>query len=486
MGVPLDAPAQAAVIATPEINADVFHFGSASTIGCHDITVFLDLHIAAAACMSEGQIWDITDPANPQTLSPIVRIHNAAFDFWHSATFTWDGRYVIFSDETFSNGCTGPSDTNGRTWIYSNSAPYELLSSFVQPRPPSSSEYCSAHLYNTLPATDGARMFASSWYEGAVDVVNFDNPSVPQEDGFYHARQPVAADTWSAYWYNNHIYAGDIARGFDVYSYTTTLPHTYVQLPYLNPQTQEHLITSPDPTTTATAAATATAVTTSTPSPIITATATAVATSTTSPTSIIMPPTATSTAVPCTAMPFTDVSTADYFYAAVRYLYCRGIVSGYSDNTFRPYNNTTRGQLAKIIVLAERWAIYVPPTPTFQDVPTTDAFYQFIETAYNQGIISGYACGAGCLEYRPGNNVTRGQLSKIVVLAEGWASYTPAAPTFRDVPITDAFYQFIETAYHHNIISGYDCGAGCLEFRPGNNATRGQISKIVYQAITQP
>ena len=47
----------------------------------------------------------------------------------------------------------------------------------------------------------------------------------------------------------------------------------------------------------------------------------------------------------------------------------------------------------------------------------------------------------------------------------------------------DPFFQFVETAYCHGIISGYACGPSCLEFRPGNNATRGQIGKIVYQAL---
>jgi hypothetical protein len=118
--------------------------------------------------------------------------------------------------------------------------------------------------------------------------------------------------------------------------------------------------------------------------------------------------------------------------------------------------------------------------------PTTHAFYQYIETAYYQGIISGYSCGTGCLEYRPGNSVTRGQLCKIVVLARGWTLYAPPVPTFRDVPTTDPFYAHIETAYNRGIISGYSCGAGCLEFRPGNSATRGQICKIVYLAAGSP
>jgi len=197
--------------------------------------------------------------------------------------------------------------------------------------------------------------------------------------------------------------------------------------------------------------------------------------------------TATATAVGPTATPcsitFTDVQTSDYFYTPVRYLYCHSVISGYGDNTFRPYNNTTRGQLAKIVVLGFGIPAYTPPNPTFQDVDTTHPFYSYIETAYHAGLISGYSCGSGCLEYRPGNNITRGQLSKIVVLGAGWALRNPSSSTFRDVPSTDAFFQYIETAYCHGIISGYDCGSGCLEFRPGNNATRGQISKIVYEAL---
>jgi hypothetical protein len=182
------------------------------------------------------------------------------------------------------------------------------------------------------------------------------------------------------------------------------------------------------------------------------------------------------TSCQCT-MTFTDVQPAEYFYEAVRYMYCNGIISGYSDNTFRPYNNTTRGQLAKIVVLAERWQLLNPPNPRFTDVPNTNPFYQYIETAAARGIISGYADGT----FRPGNDVTRGQLCKIVVLAEGWAIYTPPSPTFSDVPANNPFYQHIETAYSRGIISGYADGT----FKPGNNATRGQIAKIVYNAISQ-
>jgi hypothetical protein len=174
-------------------------------------------------------------------------------------------------------------------------------------------------------------------------------------------------------------------------------------------------------------------------------------------------------------MTFTDVQPTDYFHEAVRYLYCAVVISGYADNTFRPFNATTRGQLCKIIVLAEGWAISPPPNPTFSDVPANHPFYGFIETAYSRNIISGYQDGT----FRPGSDVTRGQLCKIIVLAEEWAISTPPTPTFNDVTTNHPFYAYIETAYSHSIISGYQDGT----FRPANSATRGQICKIVYSAV---
>jgi hypothetical protein len=98
-----------------------------------------------------------------------------------------------------------------------------------------------------------------------------------------------------------------------------------------------------------------------------------------------------------------------------------------------------------------------------------------------RGIISGYADGT----FRPNNDVTRGQLSKIVANAAGFEE-SVNGQTFEDVPTGSTFYQFIERMSVRQIISGYPCGGAgepCLSgkpyFRPNANATRGQISKIV-------
>jgi hypothetical protein len=185
------------------------------------------------------------------------------------------------------------------------------------------------------------------------------------------------------------------------------------------------------------------------------------------------------------------VHPSDYFYVPVQYLAARGAISGYADGTFRPYNNTTRGQLSKIVVGAEGWPINTSGSPHFSDVPADHPFFNWVETAFNRGIISGYSDASRCAPrpvpcFEPFSNVTRGQLSKIVVAAEEWELQNPATPTFQDVPASNPFYKEIETAFAKGIISGYDLPGGLREFRWFNPATRGQISKIVQLAVTAP
>ena len=128
---------------------------------------------------------------------------------------------------------------------------------------------------------------------------------------------------------------------------------------------------------------------------------------------------------------FTDVPPGSAFYTLVETAYAKGIISGYADNTFRPFANVTRGQITKMVSAASGWTLLSPTTPTFRDVPTTNAFYSFIETAYAKGVLSGYSCGTGCLDFHPADTATRGQGSKVIDLA---VTLRPASPTNTAVP----------------------------------------------------
>jgi hypothetical protein len=204
-----------------------------------------------------------------------------------------------------------------------------------------------------------------------------------------------------------------------------------------------------------------------------------------------MPAIATTTPTTC-AVSFIDVSPDSTFYVFIRCLACRGIMGGYSDGTFRPNNDITRGQLSKIVANAAGFNEPVSGQ-TFEDVSPTDTFYQYIERMASRGIIGGYPCGgvsepcgSGKPYFRPNANATRGQISKIVSEAKGYND-VPEGQTYEDVPATNTFYVWIERLTSRGIMSGYPCGGRgepCKSgnrpyFRPNNNATRGQTSKIV-------
>jgi hypothetical protein len=79
------------------------------------------------------------------------------------------------------------------------------------------------------------------------------------------------------------------------------------------------------------------------------------------------------------------------------------------------------------------------------------------------------------------------QIAKIVSNAAGYGD-TPTGQLFQDVPPGHVFYPWVQRLASRGYISGYSCGGPgepCAPpdnrayFRPGNNATRGQVSKIV-------
>ena len=133
------------------------------------------------------------------------------------------------------------------------------------------------------------------------------------------------------------------------------------------------------------------------------------------------------------------------------------------------------------------------PTPTsttcpiqFTDVPEGSPFYPYIRCLACRGVVSGYPDHT----FRPDNDVTRGQLSKIVSNAAGF-SEPETTQMFEDQPVGSTFYTYTARLASRGFISGYPCGGPgepCAApdnlpyFRTNRNASRGQITKIVSNA----
>jgi hypothetical protein len=279
--VPLANPAAAKEIAEPKIvypgdpdnrfDPAEKNLPLLSMRACHDIQIHTKLRIAAAACAEQAQLWRIGANGMPDTENPIWVVDEVAdsdgpgggdvqVDFWHSATFSWDGKIINFIDESFGSGCptvtpvglTEPKTPSDSGWMFFYDRQGNKLSQLPSPRRTGS--YCSAHLGNVVPAI-GEYLLANAWYTGGSDIVDFTNPTTPHELSYYYtARNPAgtatpvltpAADTWSHYWYENQVgddngmwtYGNDIPGGFQIFR--TEARVVDIGLTRMNPQTQE-------------------------------------------------------------------------------------------------------------------------------------------------------------------------------------------------------------------------------------------------------
>lgn len=225
--VPTDTPTEAEVVNEPVLFPDG---GNMGTSGCHDITVYPDQDLAAGACMGDGILMDISDPVEPEV---IEQVQDENFAFWHSATFTNDGRTVLFTDELGGgvaptcNEEVGPEhganaiyEVDGNLNASGQDISLEFASYFKLDRHQSDVENCVSHNGSLIPVM-GKDYFVQSWYQGGVSVIDFNDPHNPEEIGYFE-RGPVDEDelvpggSWSAYWYNDYVYSSDMQMGLDV------------------------------------------------------------------------------------------------------------------------------------------------------------------------------------------------------------------------------------------------------------------------------
>ena len=142
---------------------------------------------------------------------------------------------------------------------------------------------------------------------------------------------------------------------------------------------------------------------------------------------------------------FSDVPTDNIYKSAIDYVQEQGIVSGYSDGTFKPENPITRGEFTKIVI----GAIYEDST---------------ISNCMNNNYIN--ISGDGGSTYKDLFNDVEGGYSFLV--SEGNYKY-----------FGGVFTQYICIAKLNNIISGYSDGT----YKPDASITVGEASKIIANAF---
>jgi hypothetical protein len=194
---------------------------------CHDITLNPSLGLAGGACEGHGLLLDIKDPEHPKRLDVV---DDKNFSYWHSATFSNDGKKVIFTDEW--GGGEGPKcrATDPREWgadaifTIDNAHKVHFQSYYKLSAPQTAQENCVAHNGSLIPVP-GRDIMVQSWYQGGVSVFDFTDASHPKEIAFFDrgpldANQLILGGTWSSYWYNGVIASSEITRGLDLFELT--------------------------------------------------------------------------------------------------------------------------------------------------------------------------------------------------------------------------------------------------------------------------
>ena len=271
--VPLAAPQTAKIVSSPRVFIDprtgaingLNNGGShdssgkvADTNQCHDITVYAAIGLAAGACSGNGILLDIRDPANPKRVDAV---NDPNYSYWHSASFSNDGKKVVFTDEWGGGLGARCRATDPNVWgadaIFNlNGDKLTFANYYKMPAAQGDTENCVAHNGSLVPVP-GRDIEVQSWYQGGISIMDFTDAKNPFEIAYFD-RGPIDPKTlilggdWSAYWYNGSIYGSEISRGLDVFELTPTKFLTQneidaaktVQVAELNVQNQEKIVWS--------------------------------------------------------------------------------------------------------------------------------------------------------------------------------------------------------------------------------------------------
>jgi hypothetical protein len=235
--VPVASPQDAKIVSSPRVfmdarSGELAGLSSAATHGtgkptptdqCHDITVYSAIGLAAGACSGNGILLDIKDPANPKRVDAV---NDPNYAYWHSASFSNDGKKVVFTDE-WGGGlgarcrATDPIKWGANAIFTLNNNKLTFADYYKMPAAQGESENCVAHNGSLVPVP-GRDILVQAWYQGGVSVMDFTDPMNPMEIAYFD-RGPidpkvlVLGGDWSAYWYNGYIYGSEISRGLDIF-----------------------------------------------------------------------------------------------------------------------------------------------------------------------------------------------------------------------------------------------------------------------------
>lgn len=177
-------------------------------------------------------------------------------------------------------------------------------------------------------------------------------------------------------------------------------------------------------------------------------------------------------------LPFTDVSTSDWFYDDVAFVYKNGLFSGTDSRSFSPNASMTRAMLVTVLYRLEG-----EPTVTgrssFTDVRSGAYYEKSVIWAAANGIVT----GTDSTSFSPDAKVTREQLAAILYR---YAQYrkldTDASAKLNSFTDADSVSAYASEALGWAVSEGLINGASG-KLMPKGDATRAQVAAILHRFV---
>ena len=179
---------------------------------------------------------------------------------------------------------------------------------------------------------------------------------------------------------------------------------------------------------------------------------------------------------------FRDVTSTHWAFASVERAAELGLVTGYSDGTFRPDTHVTRAQFVLML-----WRMCGKPAAT-QAASFADASADWYQDALSWAVENGYVNGLSDTRFGPDAPITRQQAMAILFRLNGGQSGTELTltgiyeQTFADSTTIAAWAKDATWwAVYHELVSG----VGGSRIAPEANASRAQIAAILLRYADQ-
>ncbi|PKM51556.1 MAG: hypothetical protein CVV02_06370 [Firmicutes bacterium HGW-Firmicutes-7] len=107
---------------------------------------------------------------------------------------------------------------------------------------------------------------------------------------------------------------------------------------------------------------------------------------------------------------FPDMPSSETEKLSILNLYARGIISGYSDGSFKPKNNVNRAEFAKMMTLTAKYELLKESTIEFDDIEKNFWARPYVITLAHKEIFKGRAGG----KFDPTGNITIGEVIAVI------------------------------------------------------------------------